>query len=78
MRADYVRSSLSSNIGTRMSDPKAKPYSEIRNWTNISSLTVTIEGATVGPGKTYRGEAPRTLIRSGILRPTPPKLKAKK
>ena len=61
-----------------MSDPKAKPYSEIRNWTNVSLLTVTIEGKTVAPGKTYRGEAPRPLIRSGILRPTPSKPKGKK
>lgn len=53
-----------------MSNPKAKPYDEIRNWTNVSLLSVTIEGKTVAPGKTYKGEAPRHLIRSGALRPT--------
>ena len=53
-----------------MSNPKAKPYAEIRNWTNVSLLTVTVDGKTVAPGKTYKGEAPRHLIRSGILRPT--------
>ena len=61
-----------------MSNAKAKPYSEIRNWTNVSLLTVTVDGKTIAPGKTYRGEAPRFLIRSGALRPTPPKPKATK
>lgn len=59
-----------------MSNPKAKPYAEIRNWTNISLLTVTVEGKTILPGKTFKGEAPRHLIRSGVLRPTPPKPKS--
>ncbi len=58
-----------------MSNPKAKPYAEIRNWTNISTLTVTVEGKIIRPGKTYKGEAPRHLIRSGVLRPTLPKPK---
>ncbi len=56
----------------------SKPYAEIRNWTNVSQLTVTVDGKTIAPGKTYKGEAPRFLIRSGALRPTPPKPKGKK
>ena len=58
-----------------MSNPKAKPYSEIRNWTNVSLLTVTVDGKTIAPGKTFKGEAPRLLIRTGALRPTLPKPK---
>jgi len=56
----------------------SKPYADIRTWTNVSLLTVVVDGKTVAPGKTYRGEAPRFLIRSGALRPTPKKAGTKK
>ncbi len=61
-----------------MSNPNAKPYAEIRDWTNVSTLTVTIGKKTVAPGKTFKGEAPRHLIRSGVLRPTVKKAGGKK
>ena len=61
---------------------KPKPYSEIRNWTNVGTADLLIDQdgkrVTVAPGKTFKGEAPRLLIRSGALRPTPPKPKAVK
>ena len=64
---------------------KPKPYAEIRDWTNVGAvdLLLTAPGdngkrVTVAPGKTFKGEAPRLLIRSGALRPTPKKPKAVK
>ncbi len=61
---------------------KAKPYSEIRDWTNVGSVDLLIDAkgkrVVVAPGKKFKGEAPRILIRSGALRPTLPKPKGAK
>ena len=64
---------------------KPKPYAEIRDWTNVGQVDLLIDlpggngkRVTVAPGKTFKGEAPRLLIRSGALRPTSKKPKAAK
>lgn len=56
---------------------KPKPYSEIRDWVNVGVADLYVEVGTeakpktivVRAGERYKGDAPRSLIRSGALRP---------
>jgi hypothetical protein len=48
---------------------KQKPYAEIRDWVNMSQTPLIINRKAVKPGGSFKGEAPRFLIRTGALRP---------
>ena len=42
-----------------------------RQWLNVGTTTITIDGVIIKPGETYGGDPPRSFIRSGSLRRKP-------